>query len=202
MRLRTVLRRRRRRGLRPAGAEWRRRRIFEIELDRLRDLLAGELGDQRQREIDARGHAAAGHEIAVAHDARMDRDRAENSRADGATPNGWSRVFPEQSGGAKHQSAGNVYRNVNRNVNRNINRGLRLSRRRGLDRPSRLAPLAGVVPGTISRDLRPRGLWKAALTSILVGRFAQIAVMSGRRPVVKGCFEAIVNVSGAVMSTA
>ena len=31
------------------------------------------------------------------------------------------------------------------------------------------------------------------------GRNAQIAVMSGRRPVVKGCFEAAVNVSGAVM---
>src|ERR1700719_5136664 len=28
------------------------------------------------------------------------------------------------------------------------------------------------------------------------------AVMSGRRPVVKGCFEAVVNVSSAVMSTA
>jgi hypothetical protein len=27
-------------------------------------------------------------------------------------------------------------------------------------------------------------------------------LMSGRRPVVKGCFEAVVNVSGAVMSTA
>ena len=34
------------------------------------------------------------------------------------------------------------------------------------------------------------------------GRFAQIAAMSGRRPVVKGCFEAVVNVSSAVMSTA
>jgi hypothetical protein len=32
--------------------------------------------------------------------------------------------------------------------------------------------------------------------------FAQIAVMSGRRPVVKGGFEAVMNVSGAVMSTA
>src|ERR1700722_1126473 len=31
---------------------------------------------------------------------------------------------------------------------------------------------------------------------------AQTAVMSGRRPVVKGCFEAVVNVSSAVMSTA
>jgi len=29
-----------------------------------------------------------------------------------------------------------------------------------------------------------------------------IAVMSGRRPLVKGCLEAVVNVSGAVMSTA
>jgi hypothetical protein len=41
------------------------------------------------------------------------------------------------------------------------------------------------------------------LTSTPVfGRNAHIAVMSGRRPVVKGCFEATVNVSGAVMSTA
>ena len=30
----------------------------------------------------------------------------------------------------------------------------------------------------------------------------EIAVMSGRRPLVKGCLEAVVNVSGAVMSTA
>jgi hypothetical protein len=33
-------------------------------------------------------------------------------------------------------------------------------------------------------------------------RNAQRAAMSGRRPVVKGCFEAVVNVLGAVMSTA
>ena len=31
---------------------------------------------------------------------------------------------------------------------------------------------------------------------------AFIAALSGRRPVVKGCFEAVVNVLGAVMSTA
>jgi hypothetical protein len=42
---------------------------------------------------------------------------------------------------------------------------------------------------------------EAFLTSAAV-RCAQTAVMSGRRPVVKGCFEAAVNVSGAVMSTA
>ena len=29
-----------------------------------------------------------------------------------------------------------------------------------------------------------------------------IAILSGRRPLVKGCLEAVVNVSGAVMSTA
>ena len=40
------------------------------------------------------------------------------------------------------------------------------------------------------------------LTSTSAVRFAQIAAMSGRRPVVKGCFEAVVNVSSAVMSTA
>ena len=34
------------------------------------------------------------------------------------------------------------------------------------------------------------------------GGNAQIPVMSGRRPVVKGCFEAVVNASGAVMSSA
>jgi hypothetical protein len=33
-------------------------------------------------------------------------------------------------------------------------------------------------------------------------RSAQIPAMSGRRPVVKGGFEAVVNVSSAVMSTA
>jgi hypothetical protein len=39
-------------------------------------------------------------------------------------------------------------------------------------------------------------------SSIPAGWKAQIADMSGRRPVVKGPFEAVVNVSGAVMSTA
>ena len=39
-------------------------------------------------------------------------------------------------------------------------------------------------------------------TSIRDVAFAQIAVMSGRCPVVKGLFEAGVNVSGAVMSSA
>ena len=34
------------------------------------------------------------------------------------------------------------------------------------------------------------------------GSSAQIAAMSGRRPLVKGCLGAVVNVSGAVMSTA
>jgi hypothetical protein len=39
------------------------------------------------------------------------------------------------------------------------------------------------------------------LRSFLDGR-STTAVMSGRRPLVKGCLGAVVNVSGAVMSTA
>jgi hypothetical protein len=56
----------------------------------------------------------------------------------------------------------------------------------------------GVAPTPISTA----ALRYDRLKSTPAGRNAQIAVMSGRRPVVKGCFEAVVNVSGAVMSTA
>ena len=41
---------------------------------------------------------------------------------------------------------------------------------------------------------------RSTLTPVVC--FAQIPAMSGRRPLVKGCLEAVVNVSGAVMSTA
>jgi hypothetical protein len=39
---------------------------FDLQLDRLRRLGAGDLGNQGQREIDARRHASAGEDIAVA----------------------------------------------------------------------------------------------------------------------------------------
>jgi len=46
------------------------------------------------------------------------------------------------------------------------------------------------------------GAFEALVDVEVDDRTAQIAVMSGRRPVVKGRFEAVVNVSGAVMSSA
>jgi hypothetical protein len=68
-------------------------------------------------------------------------------------------------------------------------------------RLSAIEPSQGRV-GTrpIATSIVPIG--NVRLTSNAAGSFAQIAVMSGRRPVVKGGFEAAVNVSGAVMSTA
>ena len=48
----------------------------------------------------------------------------------------------------------------------------------------------------------PSTICNIHFTSTPAVRNAQIAAMSGRRPVVKGCFEAVVNASGAVMSTA
>lgn len=46
-----------------------RRRIFEAELNGLRELLAGKLGQQGEGEVDPRRHAAARDEIAIADDA-------------------------------------------------------------------------------------------------------------------------------------
>jgi hypothetical protein len=60
---------------------------------------------------------------------------------------------------------------------------------------------------SVNGTIRPTEASKAEVcyvrsTSAPAVRFAQIADMSGRRPVVKGRFEAVVNVSSAVMSTA
>src|ERR1700681_2308784 len=55
----------RRRGIRRAGGERRRRIVFEPELDHLRGLAVDHDRDQGQREIDARGDAAAGDAVAI-----------------------------------------------------------------------------------------------------------------------------------------
>ena len=68
---------RRSRGLGPAGGEWRRRRIFQIELDRLGLLLPDQLGGDRQRHVDPGRDAAAADEPAVAHHSGRDRHGAE-----------------------------------------------------------------------------------------------------------------------------
>ena len=87
-------------------AEWRGGRIFEIERDRLGDLFARELGEQRQREIDAGGHAAAGHEVVVAHDPRLNRNCAEGLEQVVRRPMGGRALSLQQSGGAEHERAG------------------------------------------------------------------------------------------------
>ena len=69
----------RRRGVRRAGIERRRGIVFEAELDGLRGLSVVQQRDQRQREIDACGDAAAGDAVAVDADARLGRDRAERA---------------------------------------------------------------------------------------------------------------------------
>jgi hypothetical protein len=75
---------------RAAGVEGRRGRVFEIERDRLGDRL-------RQREIDSRGHAAASHQVAVAHDPRMDRDRAKAREQVVRRPMGSRALAPKQA---------------------------------------------------------------------------------------------------------
>ena len=54
-----------RRGFRGAGFEWRRRRVFDLQLDRLRRFRPGKLCDHAEREIDAGGDPAAGNDVAV-----------------------------------------------------------------------------------------------------------------------------------------
>jgi hypothetical protein len=58
-----------------------------------------------EREIDPGSHAAAVHELAAANDAHGPGPRRD-SRADRATPNGWSRASPQKCGGAEYKRAG------------------------------------------------------------------------------------------------
>ena len=54
-----------------AGVEGRRGVVLDAELDRLRHLRPGELGDDGEGEVDARRDAAGGEDVAVADDARL-----------------------------------------------------------------------------------------------------------------------------------
>src|ERR1035437_1049849 len=58
---------RRRCRLRRTRIERRRRIIFDLQLDFARDLFALEDGGEREREIDARGDAGPGYDMAVHH---------------------------------------------------------------------------------------------------------------------------------------
>jgi hypothetical protein len=51
-----------------AAGKWRVVVVFDRQLDRLRDRIAFHPRDQRQREIEPRGYAAAGHDIAILDD--------------------------------------------------------------------------------------------------------------------------------------
>ena len=70
------------------------------------DLSACDFRDQRQREIDACGHAAAGHEIAVADDPRLNGNRAESLEQIVRRPMGGRALSLEQSRSAEHEGAG------------------------------------------------------------------------------------------------
>ena len=61
-----------------------------------------------------------------------------------------------------------------------------------------------LIGGRSKRKIADDRMALPAVNSVEGGNFrlAQIAAMSGRRPVVKGRFEGTVNVSGAVMSSA
>ena len=70
------------------------------------DLSACDFRDQRQREIDACGHAAAGHEIAVADDPRLNGNRAESCEQIVRRPMGGRAFSLEQSRSAEHERSG------------------------------------------------------------------------------------------------
>ena len=92
--------------LRRAGVERRRRRIFDLQLNRLRRLRAGEFRHHGQREIDAGGDAAAGEQVAVAHHASGGRGRAERGEQIARAPVRRGAPTAQQAGGAEHQRTG------------------------------------------------------------------------------------------------
>jgi hypothetical protein len=102
----TIASRSRRGGLGAAGVEGGRRRVFQVKLDRLGRRLVGQFGSEREAEIDARGHAAAGDQVAVAHHAPLRRDRPEGGEQIVRRPVRSGPLAPQEPGRAEHQGAG------------------------------------------------------------------------------------------------
>ena len=92
--------------LRAARLKGRLRVVLEAELDRLRDLVARDLGQQRESEVDAGGDAAAREAVAVAHHPLGHRNGAERLQQVARGPVAGRLIALQQARGAQHQRAG------------------------------------------------------------------------------------------------
>ena len=93
----------RRRGFRSSRIEGRRRCVFDLQLDRLRQLRPGHLRDERQGEIDAGSDAAAGDNVAVADYATWIRHHAVVFQERTDSPMAGAALAIEKTGGGKNQ---------------------------------------------------------------------------------------------------
>ena len=85
------------------GVEGRLRGVFHRELHRLRMILARDLGADRERHVDAGGDAAAGEEVAIAHDAPGVRECAKEPQQLTKRPLTGRAPPLEEPGGAEQQ---------------------------------------------------------------------------------------------------
>jgi hypothetical protein len=79
-----------RRGARGSGREGRSRGVLEIQLDSLRDLLAGQAAGEIEAEIDARGYTSARDDVAVDADALPSPESRRRRAGSRGTPSGSS----------------------------------------------------------------------------------------------------------------
>ncbi len=82
------------------------RRVFDLQLNCLRDLWAGEFRHHGQREIDAGGDTTAGEQVAIAHHAAIGGRRAECGEQIAGAPVRCCSLAAQQTGGAQYQRAG------------------------------------------------------------------------------------------------
>ena len=68
--------------------------VLDAELDRLRDLVAGDVRGERQRHVDARRHAGRGDDLALLDDPLATRVSRRTRAAGRATPSAWSPPCP------------------------------------------------------------------------------------------------------------
>ena len=88
-----------------AGIEWRGRGVFQPQLQRLCIGVTGDFGDQSKGKIDAGGNAAAGKDVAIAHDTGGIGDGAEFGQQVTPLPMARGALAAQQSGGAKDERA-------------------------------------------------------------------------------------------------
>jgi hypothetical protein len=86
--------------------ERRRRVILDAELDGLRDRLAGNLGDRTEAEIDARGDAACGDDVAVSHEPGLLVRGSDKGQEIRVGPVRRGTPSAEQAGGTQNERAG------------------------------------------------------------------------------------------------